>query len=146
VRQLGYWTQQGYVAAQGRGARRSYGLEALRRVLTIRKTMDAGASLQQALRSISGPAASASKRVAPSASLTLLPALPATLAADELAALEKSLLAFFSVNPHTRDDAGGLSVKIGRSEDDVHTAAEALCVAGLLSKSHCGSVTVFQGV
>lgn len=42
VRQLGYWTQQGYVTASGRGARRTYGLAAVRRVLAISKTMDAG--------------------------------------------------------------------------------------------------------
>jgi hypothetical protein len=45
VRQLGYWTKQGYVTASGRGARRLYGLEALRRVLAVRNAMNNGASL-----------------------------------------------------------------------------------------------------
>ena len=53
VRQLGYWTQQGYVTASGQGARRTYGLDSVKRVLAIRKAMTAGASLRQSLRQVS---------------------------------------------------------------------------------------------
>ena len=53
VRQLGYWTKQGYVAASGRGARRIYGLDALRRILAINSAMANGMSLRQALRALS---------------------------------------------------------------------------------------------
>lgn len=67
VRQLGYWTRQSYVAAQGQGARRTYGLEAVRRVLAIRKAMDGGASLRQALRFVLSlePLAPATSSLAP---------------------------------------------------------------------------------
>jgi DNA-binding transcriptional MerR regulator len=52
VRQLGYWTRQGYITAQGKGTRRTYGLEAARRFLAIRKAMNSGLSLRQVLRTV----------------------------------------------------------------------------------------------
>ena len=129
VRQLGYWTQQGYVAASGQGARRLYGPEAIRRILAIRKSMEAGASLRQALRQAAGAAP-------PIAAPPVLPS-PA-------AAVLRSLEAFFAVNTHTRDHAGGLAVKLGWAEDDMRQAADSLCASGLLSRSDCRGMTVFH--
>ena len=158
VRQLGYWTRQGYVAASGRGARRTYGLEAIRRVLAIRKAMDAGASLRQSLRLVSGglsageaffPLASA-----PSVALMEVTADAAALAANPLDAaapalahesvLRRSLIAFFAANSFTRDHAGGLAVKLGWAEDDVRVAADSLCLSGILSRDVHQEMTVFR--
>ena len=134
VRQLGYWTRQGYVEASGQGARRVYGLGALRRVLSIRKAMEAGSSLRQALRQVADA-------VPPMVS-------PATSAASPLppqsSAVSRSLEAFFAANTHTRDHAGGLAVKLGWAEDDVRRAADALCASGLLACSVCQGLTVFR--
>lgn len=151
VRQLGYWTRQGYVTAQGQGARRTYGLEAVRRVLAIRKAMDGGASLRQALRLVSSldlaappdPPASLSSRPA-SAEPPAPPALPRTLPSEESQALAQCLCAFFERNRYVRDHAGGLAVKIGRAEDDVHTVAESLCRDGILVKEVCQGMTIFH--
>lgn len=52
VRHLGYWTRQGCLTAQGQGARRGYSLDMVRRVLAIRRAMEEGASLRQALQQV----------------------------------------------------------------------------------------------
>ena len=157
VRQLGYWTRQSYVTAQGQGARRTYGLEAVRHVLAIHKAMDGGASLRQALRSISirEPAApSASPALASPTLARPTPAelpvsdaeslVPAALSSVESHALARCLRAFFETNRYVRDHAGGLAVKIGRAEDDVRVVAESLCGAGILVKEVCQGMTIFH--
>ena len=142
VRQLGYWTRQGYVAAQGSGARRTYGLVAVRRVLTIRKAMDGGASLRQALRLVGGmeTQAAASAPFASPAAASASPALPT----DEADAIAQDLREFFDDNKFTRDHAGGLAVKLGRAEEDVRTVAELLCNLEFLVKTVCQGMTVFR--
>ena len=96
VRQLGYWTHQGYVSAQGKGTRRTYGLEAVRRLLAIRKAMEAGSSLRQALRAVTGSMLLPRRRSpAPAVSPTLL-------SPSEAAALSQSLQSFFAANGNTR--------------------------------------------
>ena len=157
VRQLGYWTRQSYVTAQGQGARRTYGLEAVRHVLAIHKAMDGGASLRQALRSISirEPAAPSASPVLASPALARptpaeLPVsdaeslVPAALSSVESHALARCLRAFFETNRYVRDHAGGLAVKIGRAEDDVRVVAESLCGAGILVKEVCQGMTIFH--
>ncbi len=153
VRQLGYWTRQGYVEASGQETRRAYGLGAIRRVLGIRKAMEAGASLRQALRqSADVPKADISNFDVSPATLSgtalsaalLSPAMPAPLLPPQAPAVVQSLAAFFAVNTHTRDHAGGLAVKLGWAEDDVRRAADALCESGLLSCSVCQGMTVFH--
>lgn len=147
VRQLGYWTRQGYVTAQGRGARRTYGLDAVRRVLAIRKTMDSGLSLRQALRQIS-PAEStkppAMVTAVVSGQVPLDPPLSLPLSAEKAEALARTLRAFFEANRHVRDHVGGLAVKLGRAEEEVRTVAETLCRAGVLAKNICQGMTIFQ--
>lgn len=152
VRQLGYWTRQGYVAAQGRGARRTYGLEAIRRVLAVRKAMDSGLSLRQALRHISSadltdaakvlgttvPVGETPGRMSPDT----LPAI--LLSAEKAEALAGCLREFFQANRHVRDHAAGLAVKLGRAEEDVRAVAETLCRGGFLAKSICQGMTIFQ--
>lgn len=136
VRQLGYWTRQGYVKASGQGARRAYGLGAIRRVLGIRKAMESGSSLRQSLRQVSeAPLATPSGNAVSAAPEFLLPQAPA---------VSRSLTAFFAVNAHTRDHAGGLAVKLGWAEEDVRQAADSLCASGLLSCSVCQGITVFH--
>ncbi len=158
VRQLGYWTRQGYVIASGRGARRTYGSEAIRRVLAIRKAMDAGASLRQSLRLVPSvlPAGEASPLAAsvPPEALAGAAAPAAVLAANPLDAaasvlahesvLRRSLIAFFAANSYTRDHAGGLAVKLGWAEDDVRVAADNLCLSGILSRDVHQEMTVFR--
>lgn len=157
VRQLGYWTRQSYVTAQGQGARRTYGLEAVRHVLAIHKAMDGGASLRQALRLISirepaAPSASpvlASPALASPAPTELLvsdagPPVPVALSSVESHALARCLRAFFETNRYVRDHAGGLAVKVGRAEDDVRVVAESLCGAGILVKEVCQGMTIFH--
>jgi len=144
VRQLGYWTRQGYVSAQGQGARRTYGLEAVRRVLAIRKAMDGGASLRQALRLVASlepldaPAPPAPRPVGAE------PPAPPALSGEESRALTRCLRAFFERNRYVRDHAAGLAVKIGRSEDDVRVVAEGLCAAGVLVQEVCQGMTIFH--
>ena len=152
VRQLGYWTRQSYVTAQGQGARRTYGLEAVRHVLAIHKAMDGGASLRQALRSISirepaAPSASPALARPTPAELPVSDAeslVPAALSSVESHALARCLRAFFETNRYVRDHAGGLAVKIGRAEDDVRVVAESLCGAGILVKEVCQGMTIFH--
>ena len=147
VRQLGYWTRQGYVKAQGQGARRTYGLEAVRRVLAIRKAMDGGASLRQALRLVSSlepSASSGSSTLLSSRSAPAEPSVSTTLSSEESRALARCLRAFFETNRYVRDHAGGLAVKIGRAEDDVRVVAESLCSAGILVKQMCQGMTIFH--
>ena len=138
VRQLGYWTRQGYVEASGQGARRVYGLGAIRRVLAIRKAMEAGASLRQSLRQVADvlPGDVRGEAAIPAPAVPLLPPQAPTVL--------RSLAAFFAVNTHTRDHAGGLAVKLGWAEDDVRRAADALCASGLLACSVCQGMTVFH--
>ena len=142
VRQLGYWTRQGYVEAQGLGARRTYGLEAVRRVLTIRKAMDGGASLRQSLRLLTASAStpvpnSTAAGVSPSSEKSSLPA-------REVQVLLQNLQSLFDRNRETRDHAGGLAVKLGRTEEDVRLAADRLCEAGILISSVCQGMTIFH--
>jgi DNA-binding transcriptional MerR regulator len=140
IRQLGYWTRQGYVEASGQGARRAYGLTAIRKVLAIRKAMEAGASLRQSLRQLSEGGVPPLVSPPPAPEL----AAPAALLLPPLdSAVSRSLAAFFAANTHTRDYVGGLAVKLGLAEDDVHRAAEALCASGLLACSVCQGMTVF---
>jgi DNA-binding transcriptional MerR regulator len=144
VRQLGYWTRQGYVDAQGHGARRTYGLEAVRRILTIRKAMDGGASLRQSLRLLAAPISAS-----PPSRPTSLPALSlpvSSLPTIEVQILSQSLRTLFERNRETRDHAGGLAVKLGRAEDDVRQAAEGLCEVGVLTKSVCQGMTIFHQI
>lgn len=147
VRQLGYWTRQGYVTAQGQGARRTYGLEAVRRVLAIRKVMDGGTSLRQALRLVSAqeppPLAAVSALGSAEQTVRGEMAVP-PLSSEESQALARCLRAFFETNRYVRDHAGGLAVKIGRAEDDVRVVAESLCGAGFLVKRICQGMTVFH--
>ncbi len=138
VRQLGYWTRQGYVEASGQGARRAYGLGAIRRVLEIRKAMEAGASLRQSLRQI-GDVIQEDIRGEAAVPAAPMPSLP-----PQAPTVSRSLTAFFDVNTHTRDHAGGLAVKLGWAEDDVRQAADALCASGVLSCSVCQGMTVFH--
>lgn len=145
VRQLGYWTRQGYVTAQGRGARRTYGLEAIRRVLAIRKAMDGGLSLRQALRQV--PATSLPDvMTAPAVEVPgrKPPDTPPALPPEKAEALAQSLREFFQANRHVRDHAAGLAVKLGRAEEDVQAVAESLCRAGALAKNICHGMTIFQ--
>ncbi len=145
VRQLGYWTRQGYVSAAGRGARRAYGLDAIRRVLAIRKAMDAGSSLRQSLRGLPAdtPAAPPPLDLPAALDAPALLDLPAALP-PQAPALSRSLLAFFAANGSTRDHAGGLAVKLGWAEDDVRLVADSLCASGLLGGSVSQGMTVFH--
>lgn len=135
VRQLGYWTRQGYVEASGQGARRAYGLGAIQRVLAIRKAMEAGASLRQSLRQVAALPPTVVSREAAALPASPLPQAPA---------VSRSLAAFFAANAHTRDHAGGLAVKLGWAEDDLRRAADDLCASGLLACSVCQGMTVFR--
>ncbi len=139
VRQLGYWTQQGYVAASGQGVRRSYGVEEVRRVLAIRKAMEAGASLRQSLRQLPDAPPSVTTFPEPAASI-----VPPASTLSSTSVVAQSLTAFFAVNTHTRDHAGGLAVKLGWTEDDVRRAADSLCGSGLIGCSVCQGMTVFH--
>ena len=142
VRQLGYWTRQGYVDAQGHGARRTYGLEAVRRILTIRKAMDGGASLRQSLRLLTTLVPTSPPMMSPSSPAISLPF--SSLPVLEAQILSQSLRALFDRNRETRDHAGGLAVKLGRAEEDVRQAAEGLCEVGVLTKSICQGMTIFH--
>ncbi len=134
VRQLGYWTRQGYLSGQGQGARRGYTLDTVRRVLAIRRAMEEGASLRQALQQV--PATLPEWGDGP-------PKADPPPSAD-LDGLARGLRGFFEFNPHTRDHAGGLAVKIGRSEADVRRAADYLCRAGFLHQSLCQGMVIFR--
>jgi DNA-binding transcriptional MerR regulator len=148
VRQLGYWTRQGYVTASGQGTRRIYGLEAIRRVLAIRKAMDAGASLRQSLRQVSDE--SPTPRESPISDVSLLPEAAGrfgdTSSPAQESALKRSLIAFFQANCYTRDHAGGLAVKLGWAEEDVRVVAESLCASGILARHICQGMTVFRSM
>ena len=141
VRQLGYWTRQGYVTAQGKGTRRKYGLESMRRLLTIRKAMNSGLSLRQALRSVADLSPSSAP---PIISSPVAKACAFSLSPSDAASLSESLHAFFLANGRTRDHAGGLAIKLGRFEEDVQAAAEGLCAAGILVSMPCAGMTVYR--
>ena len=148
VRQLGYWTRQGYVSAQGLGARRTYGLDSVRRVLAIRKAMDGGASLRQALHqvgqtSFAAPFSPPLPSPLPAALPSAAPQSP-SLSAGDAETLARSLCALFLSNRQTRDDSAGLSVKLGRAESDVRVAAESLCRSGVLLRSVCQDAVIFR--
>ncbi len=142
VRQLGYWTKQGYVKAVGQGARRLYGLEALRAVLTIRHAMQNGASLRQSVR-----AAQADSSLS-DWSLEVLPAQSLGAASPPvrvpIEAVITDLRALIEANRYTRDSAAGLANKLGRAEDDVRRVAEMLCAEGWLSKVLAPGEPIFQ--
>jgi len=146
VRQLGYWTRQSYVTSQGRGARRTYGLDAVRRVLAIRKAMNDGASLRQALRLISALEPALAPLPPPSLPSTLVHEMPSPLTANEAKTLTQTLQTFFKANRQVRDHAAGLAVKLGRTEEDVRAVAEILCGTGALAKNICQGMTIFHGV
>ena len=141
VRQLGYWTRQGYVMAQGKGTRRTYGLESVRRLLAIRKAMNSGLSLRQALRSVADLSPSSAP---PIISPPAAKAHAFSLSPTDAASLSESPHAFFLANGGTRDHAGGLAIKLGRFEEDVQAAAETLCVAGILVSMPCAGMTVYR--
>jgi len=146
VRQLGYWTRQGYVAVQGKGTRRTYGLEAVRRLLAIRKAMMAGLSLRQALRAVTVPASPDASSFVPSETAAAPPSsfAPLSLSPLEAAVLSQSLQSFFAANRNTRDHAGGLAIKLGSAEEDVRSVAESLCAAGILVPMLCQGMTIFR--
>ncbi len=144
VRQLGYWTKQGYVAAEGIGERRMYGLDALRRVLSIRRLMAEGTSLRQALRALPDVgAAPVGQADAPDAAYKAseqeIPLTP-----KDAGALEAALVALFERSRHVRDGAEGLAVKIGWPSAHVRRAAEALCAQGVLGRTLVQNEAVFQ--
>ena len=146
VRQLGYWTKQGYVMATGQGARRLYGPESLRRILAIRHAMQNGLSLRQALRALEeGPRSAGtlppvrSALAAATAAQTAPPQSPAD--ADALAV---SLITLFDRNQQTRDNAIGLAAKLGRSPDDVRRIAERLTLQGALVAILAGGEAIYS--
>lgn len=147
VRQLGYWTKQGYVTATGQGARRLYGPESLRRILAIRQAMQDGLSLRQSLRALAAIETHGAPPSPSGRSLSEEPreAAPPPLADAEAVAAE--LLALFAQNRHTRDSVGGLSAKLGRAEVDVRQVAERLTAQGTLRKMLAGAepVYVYEG-
>lgn len=144
VRQIGYWTRQGYVAASGQGARRTYGVESIHRVLAIRKAMEAGASLRQSLRQLPDAALSALAPPEPLDAASPLVSASSLVSTSLVSAVSQSLAKFFAVNTHTRDHAADLAVKVGWAENDVRLAADSLCASGLLSYSVCQGMTVFH--
>lgn len=135
VRQLGYWTRQGYLTVQGQGARRGYSLDTVRRVLAIRRAMADGASLRQALQQVPANLPAWGDGSPPAASET---------SSADLDTLARGLRGFFEFNPHTRDHASGLAIKLGRAEADVRQAAEHLCRAGFLRQSLCQGMVIFR--
>ncbi|MDQ2686394.1 MAG: MerR family transcriptional regulator [Armatimonadota bacterium] len=144
VRQLGYWTKQGYVAAQGLGERRMYGLDALRRILGIRRLMADGFSLRQALKSLPLPS-----EPLPAPTQPILSYTPAATASDvplpeEVDALEAALMTLFDRNRHVRDSADGLAVKLGRAAVPVRYVAESLCARSVLGKTHVHDEAIYQ--
>ena len=151
VRQLGYWTRQGYVTAQGKGTRRTYGLESVRRLLAIRKAMNSGLSLRQALRSVADLSTSSAPPITspPIISPPIISPPAAkdcafSLSPSDTASLSEGLHAFFLANGRTRDHAGGLAIKLGRLKEDVQAAAEALCATGILVSMPCAGMTVYR--
>lgn len=144
VRQLGYWTKQGYVAAEGVGERRMYGMVALRRILAIRRRMSEGASLRQALKSLPLSEAAQTFPVEPPLAYTST-ASPSDLpTAEQAKALSESLVALFDHNRHVRDSADGLAVKLGRASALVRSLAESLCTQGILGKTVVQDEAIYQ--
>lgn len=147
VRQLGYWTKQGYVTASGRGERRVYDLDSLRRLLSIRRAMNEGATLRQALRGLSEP--EWLTQPAPTRDGAAPPDAKAEQAQDPLPpeeadALAAALVALFDDNRHVRDSADGLALKLGWRSDHVGRVAEALCAQGVLGRTLVRDEAVFQ--
>lgn len=141
VRQLGYWTKQGYVTAEGLGERRMYGMDALRRILAIRRLMTEGTSLRQALKSLAGSGAPLPSRaegvlayISPGQRPGLAPRAVGDAPPEDADALAAALVRLFDHNHHVRDSADGLAVKLGRGVASVRYAAEALCARGVLGK------------
>ena len=142
VRQLGYWTKQGYVTAEGLGERRIYGLDSLRRILAIRRLMAEGASLRQSLKSLSLPGTP--PRSATVLAYSLSEQEPDLAPPSDPDALAASLVALFDHNRHVRDSADGLAVKLGRASAPVRYVAEALCARGVLGKTRVQDEAVYQ--
>jgi len=144
VRQLGYWSKQGYVNSVGIGARRLYSLDAVRGVLAIRQAMRGGASLRQAVRSLETlpPLSPETLRLGGVAGIGDLALAPLPTADLELIAAD--LMALFRSNRMTRDSAVGLANKIGRSEADVRQAANALAKQGRLVRTAAPDEPIFQ--
>ena len=142
VRQLGYWTKQGYIKASGNGARRLYGPDSLRRILAIRHAMQSGLSLRQSLRALDEAPPVASLPPPTGARDSIVPANPA-LSPGDAGALAASLLALFDRNCQTRDNASGLAAKLGRATEDVRRIAEQLAAQGALMKIPAGGEAVF---
>ncbi len=148
VRQLGYWTKQGYVIASGRGARRCYNLDAIRRLLAIRDAMNNGASLRQSLRLV----ASLAPVVVPSGRSLLSEAQRAreevsgsnALPPPYAERLAQNLLSLFQSQAGARDNISGLAAKLGRSEDDIRAVIDPLCARGLLSQRMAQGDVVFE--
>jgi DNA-binding transcriptional MerR regulator len=141
VRQLGYWTKQGYVTATGQGARRLYGPHALRRILAIRHGMQSGLSLRQSLRALETVSSETllpsrlMSESSPDSVVSLSPAAAEAITAD--------LLALFENNAETRDGVLGLAIKTGRAVNDVHDVAEQMAGHGTLSRIHLGGETIY---
>ncbi len=146
VRQLGYWTKQGYVTATGRGARRLYGPEALRRILAIRQGMHDGLSLRQSLRALDAAQgehsyqASASHSQPPPDGTHVGSAALSRSASESVTA---DLLSLFEGNRATRDSAVGLSAKLGRTVEDVRAVAEQLALRGVLTKNYAADEVIY---
>ncbi|HHU85906.1 MAG: hypothetical protein ACOX86_09540 [Pelotomaculaceae bacterium] len=54
------------------------------------------------------------------------------------------LLAFFQANPHTRDTAWGLALRLHRPFQQVEPALQTLCALGLLEPGGTSKVTVYR--
>lgn len=143
VRQLGYWTKQGYITASGRGARRLYGPDALRRILAIRHAMKNGLSLRQSLRALDDGSLSLVPPASSRPALSPAAAQGSPLSPDEVEALASHLLGLFDGNKQTRDNAAGLAVKLGRGAADVRGVAEHLASQGALTRSQVGDEVVY---
>jgi DNA-binding transcriptional MerR regulator len=144
VRQLGYWTKQGYVKASGKGVRRLYGMDSLRRILAIRQSMQEGLSLRQALRSLDRRFSFVS---VPQSSAPAFPALSSKAYeirdVQDSEDVERDLRCLFKENKLLRDSAAGLAAKIGRAEDGVRSAAEAMIASGELIEVMIGSLPIY---
>lgn len=144
VRQLGYWTKQGYVTAEGLGERRMYGIAALRRILAIRRLMAEGSSLRQALKSLPLLEAAQVFPTEPILAYTSVAPPPDLLTPEDAEALSESLVALFEHNRYVRDSAAGLAAKLGRSFSPVRYIAESLCAQGVLSKTVVQDEAIYQ--
>ncbi len=109
-------------------------------MLAIRKAMDGGASLRQALRLVGLVTAASQPSPPPLAD----PKPMVTPTPEETETITRSLRAFFHSNQYTRDHAAGLAVKLGHADEDVRVVAERLCATGVLVKSVCQGMSIFH--